>query len=785
VRYVQAAIPNRWRVGPLARRLILLLALGAIIPMAISMTLSVMSFTSAQEHEILQRQVEVAKRTALTISHLLESPRDQLLLLSNAGDFSSPEGRQRAANDVLKANRGIESVVIVGTDGRELLHNDRYEVFDEDELRNVRDSAYFGVTQSGQTYIGPVTFSRFREPVVEMAVPLRDVRNNNVWGALAARFNLKVMWDVLAHTDVGNTGYAYVIDSKGRLIGHPDPSLVLGNFDPSETESVRHILGISGMRMQTHSATLDGLVGKEVLFSHSPIAETGWIAVVETPTSEAFAAARANVMRAIVVVALTLLGAGMFAVVMGRRFVKPIHELTESARHISAGDLSPLISVKGDDEVGQLAETFRLMVGKLKGAFSALENTVTELRSRETELKTLNESLEERVAERTRELSRANQELEVEAAERREAEEAIKETALFSELNPAPVFRFNRSGEIVFANPSTASGFGRSVMPGTPIASLFPEVLDIDMEKCISEGLLIKREARVGSRHFSFVFQGVPERGFGHAYGSDMTERKRAEVALEHKAQELVRSNAELGQFAYAASHDLQEPLRKIQAFSDLLTRKSGDALNDEGRDYLHRMKDAASRMQSLIVGLLDLSRVTTKSQPYARVDLHDLTQEVLSDLEIRIQESGGRVEVGDLPVIEADALQMRQLMQNLISNALKFRKPEEPPVVKVESRFINSANGSGDRRPAVGRLCELIVQDNGIGFDQKFADRIFGIFQRLHGRGAYEGTGIGLALCRKIAERHGGSIEAKSAPGEGATFLVTLSVKQPKEREA
>ena len=190
-------------------------------------------------------------------------------------------------------------------------------------------------------------------------------------------------------------------------------------------------------------------------------------------------------------------------------------------------------------------------------------------------------------------------------------------------------------------------------------------------------------------------------------------------------------------------------------------------------------MKNAASRMQDLISGLLTFSRVTTQAQPHTSVDLRDVMQGVLSDLEVRIEQSGGRVDVGDLPVIEADGLQMRQLMQNLISNALKFHKPEEPPVVKVESRFINSTNGTGDQQLSEAKLCELTVQDNGIGFDEKYADRIFGIFQRLHGRSAYEGTGIGLATCRKIAERHGGSIEAKSAPGEGATFIVTLPVKR------
>ena len=261
----------------------------------------------------------------------------------------------------------------------------------------------------------------------------------------------------------------------------------------------------------------------------------------------------------------------------------------------------------------------------------------------------------------------------------------------------------------------------------------------------------------------------------------EVNERKRAEEDLASRADELRRSNAELEQFAHVASHDLQEPLRKIQAFGDLLASKSGDSLNDDGRNYLDRMKGAAARMSELITGLLSFSRVTSQAQPHAPVDLQDVTHGVLSDLEVLIEQSGGRVDVGDLPVIEADDLQMRQLMQNLIGNALKFQKPEEPPVVKVESRFINGTNGTGNKQLSEAKLCELTVQDNGIGFDEKYVDRIFGIFQRLHGRSAYEGTGIGLATCRKIVERHGGSITAKSHPGEGATFLVRLPVIQPK----
>ena len=238
---------------------------------------------------------------------------------------------------------------------------------------------------------------------------------------------------------------------------------------------------------------------------------------------------------------------------------------------------------------------------------------------------------------------------------------------------------------------------------------------------------------------------------------------------------ELMRSNEELQQFAYIASHDLQEPLRKIQAFGDRLKLKHSNVLNEQGIDYLERMQSAAQRMQVLINDLLSLSRVTTKSQRFVTVDLNKVVQEVLSDLEIRIQQTKGRVEVDHLPTIDADPLQMRQLIQNLISNALKFHPKEEVSVIKIYSRSINNHIQPPSNFSPVSDTYEIVVEDNGIGFDEKYLDRIFNVFQRLHSRSEYEGTGMGLAICRKIVEQHNGSITAKSQLGHGAKFIVTL----------
>jgi len=249
-------------------------------------------------------------------------------------------------------------------------------------------------------------------------------------------------------------------------------------------------------------------------------------------------------------------------------------------------------------------------------------------------------------------------------------------------------------------------------------------------------------------------------------------ELERANAELEMAADRLEWSNRELQEFASVASHDLQEPLRKIQAFGDRLEAKCGAALGDEGRDYLGRMRNAAGRMRTLIDDLLAFSRVTTKAQPFAPLDLGKVAREVACDLDARVAQTGGRIEIGDLPTIHADPTQMRQLLQNLIGNGLKFHRDGVPPVIRVRGHRSAPAEADAPARPLP---FEILVEDNGIGFDEKYLDRIFNVFQRLHGRSEYEGTGMGLAICRKIIERHGGAITARSAPGRGATFVVTL----------
>lgn len=261
---------------------------------------------------------------------------------------------------------------------------------------------------------------------------------------------------------------------------------------------------------------------------------------------------------------------------------------------------------------------------------------------------------------------------------------------------------------------------------------------------------------------------------------ANISGRKAGEEQLRRFAAQLEQSNAELKNFASVASHDLQEPLRKIQAFGGRLRAKCAEQLGPKGLDYLERMEGAAQRMQVLIQDLLKLSRVTSRALPFEQCDLRAIAMAVLGDLEVAIEQKNARVGIGDLPVIEGDPVQMHQLFLNLLSNALKFQRPGESPVVTVSSRVFTPPETLVTGAAAGDSVCEITVKDNGIGFDACFAEQIFVVFQRLHTRTEYEGTGIGLAVCRKITDRHGGTIVAHSEPPGGATFTITLPVKQP-----
>ena len=457
----------------------------------------------------------------------------------------------------------------------------------------------------------------------------------------------------------------------------------------------------------------------------------------------------------------------------------PVLHLAQTARTVSGEKNFSVRAVKStEDELGELIDAFNDMLAQIQ--------------QRDTALQDARDELELRVQQRT-------QELQHEVVVRQQAEAAaraseLKFRSLIESANDAIILA-DVAGKIVLWNTGAVAifGYAEEEIVGKPLTAIMPQ--------SYREGHLrgLERLQTTGVTHVigkSVELQGLRKDGsifpldlslstwnLGNNtfYGGiirDISERKQTYEQLKLLADKLERSNRELQAFAYVASHDLQEPLRKVQAFGDRLKATAGSVLSEESRDYLARMLNAAKRMQTLINDLLLFSRVSTQTSPFQPVNLGQIARDVLSDLEVRIQQTGGRVELDELPTIEADPLQMRQLFQNVISNALKFFRTGVPPLVKIQSEMLPGPDDTSAENTPSDAICRVLIVDNGIGFEEKYLDRIFGVFQRLHSRQDYEGTGIGLAICRKIVERHRGTITARSRPDHGATFILTLPVR-------
>lgn len=398
----------------------------------------------------------------------------------------------------------------------------------------------------------------------------------------------------------------------------------------------------------------------------------------------------------------------------------------------------------------------------------------------EEELRRLSDSLETEVDQRTCELQEIQNKLEQEIHATAQAQKRM--TSIF-ESAPNGMLVVNRDGIITQANSMVASIFRCQAeeLVGKSVESLVPNEFRERHEIDRSEFQERPSKRKMGARRdlYGARFDGsyVPLEVGLHpvalesgteivAAVVDISERKAYEKSIHKRNEALELSNRELQEFAFIASHDLREPLRKIISFSTLLQEGEYGEFNEEGKVFSGYIVNAAQRMRDLLSDLLAYSRVTSQANPFKPLRLNPLLDEVLEDLQLLIEESKADIRIADaLPDVNADPVQMRQLFQNLIGNSLKYRAPDRAPVISI------SGNQDDD-------FVYLKVKDNGIGFAQEFADQIFDVFKRLHDKHAYSGTGMGLAICRKIVVRHGGAITARSEEGVGTTMIIELPKK-------
>jgi PAS domain S-box-containing protein len=437
--------------------------------------------------------------------------------------------------------------------------------------------------------------------------------------------------------------------------------------------------------------------------------------------------------------------------------VRPLTALSHGAERIGAGNFEHVAEVKSDDEVGKLAQAFNAMIERLG--------------KRDMALREAREELELRVQERTAELKIANDWLKKEIEDRKSAEEALQTANAYNrsliEASLDPLVTISAEGKITDVNTATqrVTGSSRSELIGTDFAYYFTdtEKARIGYEQVFRGGSVTNYELAVRHKgggvtpvmYNASVYRDESGEVKGvFAAARDVSDRKRAE-------EELIRSNEELQQFAYVASHDLQEPLRNVASCLQMLEKKYKNKLDSTADEYIHHAVDSSVRMKALILDLLAYSRIGTERTPPQPIDCEQILDQTARNLRAVVADAGAVITHDPLPTIPADETQLLQVFQNLIGNAVKFRRDEPPQIhvsaVKNENEWIFS------------------FKDNGIGMESRHLDRIFVIFQRLHKRSRYDGTGMGLAIVKKVVERHNGRVWVESEPGKGTTFYFTI----------
>ncbi len=707
----------------------------ALIVIAIGVSGSV---TQIESEAWRGRQREAARNAARTVATFFQRAEDFLSLVSLLG-ADEMQANSQTLSDMLEQYPAFLEVVHVDAGGRVFAQASRDRPLLA-SLFTIPQSQWFKEASAGRHYHSGVQISPQNAPYLIVALPASG------GGVMAARLSMNVLWDVVAQIRFGEAGRAYVVDLNGQIIAHTRVDLVLSNTSIRGRPELTAALQSPGGEWNGEYVNLEG---QPVVGATTALPELNWVIVTELPQAEAYALSR---------VILISLGGGVLlfsAVLMWtsartleRMILRPMERLRAGAARIGQGDLTYRIGLQRRDEIGQVANAFDDMVARLRAR-------------------------EEQVVAKTAALQMS------EARYR-----AIVEDQ--TEL----ICRWLPDGTLTFVNEAYCRYFGRTRedLIGKTFMPLIPEEdrapveahtasLGRERPMATSEHRVILPDGHLRWQHWTdrVIMDAQGNVIEVASVGRDITERKQAEGALRRlneeledrvrqRTAELERSNQELQQFAYVASHDLQEPLRMVTSYLQLLKRRYQGRLDSDADEFIAFAVDGATRMHHLINDLLAYSRVGTRGQPFEPTDCQVIFDQVVTNLKIAIEEGGATVTHDPLPRVMADGSQLAQLLQNLIGNAIKFRD-HRPPHVHV----------SAERRDGGWQIA---VRDNGIGIEPQYVERIFLIFQRLHTRAEYPGTGIGLAICKKIVERHAGRIWVESQPGQGATFYFTLPDK-------
>ncbi len=588
-----------------------------------------------------------------------------------------------------------------------------------------------------------------QRPSMTAAAPLLSP-DGRVIAVLAGPLNMDEMNAIIQRrSGLHQTDDAFLVNTSHLFVTQPRL-----NPDPAVLQRGIHTEDVN--RCLAHNSgviTAPDYRGVPAFIVYSWLPDRQLCLITKIDQDEALAPSRALASTMALTGGLVLLIGSIAAFGLSRTIARPVRRLVQGAEQIGRGNLDTRIEVKSGDEIGQLGMAFNKMAVAIS--------------EKETQLRKWATDLEQRVEERTTEL--------------RASEERYR---TLSETSPDMIFVIDRQDKVQYVNNLAAGQFGKTPeqVIGKARAELFPPGIAQDQTPDLQQVL---ESAEPLSSESSITFPGgqrwldtqlVPLRNEAGEVSAvmgvsrDITERKQAEEKLNKLLDDLARSNAELERFAYVASHDLQEPLRMVTSYLQLLERRYKDKLDGDALEFINYAVDGSNRMKTLISDLLAYSRVGTRGKELALTDCEEVLGRVFSTLQISIEESRCRLTHDPLPRVMADDVQLESLFQNLIGNAIKFHG-DDPPCVHVSARKTSEVSKTSE-------VWEFSVRDNGIGIDPQYFERIFIIFQRLHNRQEYAGTGIGLAISKRIVERHGGRIWIESQPGQGSTFFFTLPIR-------
>jgi PAS domain S-box-containing protein len=730
--------------GSLTTTLAFAFAVLSVATLLVAGGLQLYSDLRTQQLIISNNQKLIAQGAAGTVSNFIQ---DKFKAMETVIWFSDPlSASSREQKQILGSLLGLQpafrQLVLLDNQNRELARASRLSRAASGELAERLESETLtrilrGKRQIGQVFIDPVT----SEPMTGMTVPVYNVFGD-FQGTLAAEVNLKFMWDLVDRLKVGERGLAYVVDKQGNLLAFHDAAQVLKGENVRSLEAVETFIRQSSVN-PGETSTYRGITGTLVVGTYVPLQTPDWAVVTELPWSEAYREVIRDAVISVAIIVIIGAAAGLIGVHVARRLSVPLVNLMETATRISGGELELQAEVSGPLEVAGLARAFNSMTARLRETLQGLE---------------------QRVSERTQQL-----------------QEALSFQKQIVTASSSGIAAYDSTGQCVLANEAAAKMINASLeqvlsqnyhhINSWKDSGLYEAALEVvrsgsSREKDVHVTSTFGRDAWLNCRFTTFESGGQLHLLLTI---NDMTERMQAESEirdlnrqLQAQAESLTAANRELEAFSYSVSHDLRSPLRAIDGYTRILSEEYSSSLDAEGRRLCAVVTNETRRMGQLIEDLLAFSRAGRAEMHPSPVDMEALARSAFEELTMPEDRQRIEFKVGELPAAEGDPILINQVWTNLLANAIKFSSRQERALIEVEGRQTDDE-------------ALYFVRDNGAGFPMKYADKLFGVFERLHHESDFQGTGVGLAIVQRIVNRHGGRIWAESKANQGATFYFTL----------